>query len=75
MRHVQWMTAIIQREDDGYVSLCPKLDVASQGDTVEEARRNLIEAVELFLETAPAEEVRERLRSEVFVTGTEVAVG
>ncbi|MBL0128643.1 MAG: type II toxin-antitoxin system HicB family antitoxin [Flavobacteriales bacterium] len=50
------LTAIIQKEGDGYVSLCPEFDVASQGDTIEEARANLIEALELFFETASPEE-------------------
>ena len=51
------LTAIIEREGDGYVSLCPELDIASQGDTVKDARDNLKEALELFFETAPPEEV------------------
>ena len=68
-------TAIIEREDDGYVALCPELDIASQGATIEEARSNLSEALELFLETASPEEIRERLREEVYVTRVEVAVG
>jgi len=68
-------TAIIEREDDGYVALCPELDVASQGDTIEEARTNLLEALELFLETASPEEIKERLRDEVYVTRVEVALG
>ncbi len=68
-------TAIIEREDDGYVALCPELDVASQGDTVDEARRNLTEAVELFLEAASPEEIEQRAKSEVYVTRFEVAVG
>lgn len=68
-------TAIIEREDDGYVSLCPELDIASQGDTIEEARVNLQEALELFLETASPEEIRERLREEVYVTRVAVALG
>ncbi len=68
-------TAIIEREGDGFVSLCPELDVASQGDTIEEARRNLQEAVELLLETASADEISERLHSEIYVTRFEVAVG
>ena len=72
MRH---LTAVIEREDDGYVALCPELDIASQGDTVEQARANLQEAVELFFETASAEEVRERLSGEVYITSLEVAVG
>ena len=49
------VTALIEREGSGFVALCPELDVASQGDTVEEARANLIEAVELFFETADSE--------------------
>ncbi|MEJ2387916.1 MAG: type II toxin-antitoxin system HicB family antitoxin [Chromatiaceae bacterium] len=69
------LTAIIEGEDDGYVSLCPELDIASQGDTVEEARANLLEALELFFETASPEEVQQRLHAEVFVTQVEVAVG
>ncbi len=68
-------TAIIERQADGYVSLCPELDVASQGDTVEEAKANLQEAVELFMECATPEEVELRLHSEFFVTRMEVAVG
>lgn len=68
-------TAIIEREVDGFVALCPELDVASQGDTIEEARRNLQEAVELFLESADPSEVEERLHSEVYVTHFALAVG
>jgi predicted RNase H-like HicB family nuclease len=68
-------TAIIEREGDGYVALCPELDIASQGDTIEAARANLREALELFLETASSEEIRERLREEVYVTQVEVALG
>ena len=55
------LTAIVEREGDGYVSLCPELDIASQGETIEEARENLREALELFFETASPEEARERL--------------
>jgi predicted RNase H-like HicB family nuclease len=74
MKHVQ-LTAIIEREGDGYVSLCPELDIASQGQTIEEARKNLQEAVELFYETADPTEIRQRSHSEVFVTRLEVEVG
>ena len=69
------LTAIIEREGDGYVALCPELDIASQGDTVAAARDNLQEALELFFETASAVEVEQRLRGEVYVTQVEVAVG
>ena len=61
-------TAILEKEDDLFVALCPELDVASQGATVEEATANLKEAVELFLECAGPEEIRQRLHSEIFVT-------
>ena len=74
MPTVKQLTAIIEREDNDYVALCPELDVASQGHTVEEARRNLVEAVELFLEAADASEVRRRLSDEVYVTRLEVAI-
>jgi len=69
------LTAIIEREEDGYVSLCPELDIASQGNTIEEARENLREALELFFETASKEEIRSRLHEEIYVTRVEVAVG
>ncbi len=69
------LTAIIEREGDGYVSLCPELDIASQGNTIREARENLREALELFFETASMEEIKNRLREEVYVTQVEVAVG
>lgn len=75
MKQARQVTAIIEREGDGYVSLCPELDIASQGDTIEEARRNLVEALELFFETASPSEIEGRLHSEVYVTRIEIAVG
>lgn len=69
------LTAIIEREGDGYVALCPELDVASQGNTVHEARKNLCEALELFFETASHSEIEQRLHEEVYVTRLEVGVG
>jgi predicted RNase H-like HicB family nuclease len=56
------LTAIIEREGDGYVALCPELDIASQGETIEAARHNLREALELFFETASKQEIRNRLQ-------------
>ena len=75
MQNTKQFTAVIEREDDGYVSLCPELDIASQGKSVEEARKNLIEAIELFFESASKQEIRDRLHNEVFITRLEVAVG
>jgi len=74
MKQKRELTAIIEREGDGYVALCPEIDVASQGDTIEEARANLIEALELFFETASSEEIKERLHDEVLITRVQVAV-
>ena len=71
---MQQFTAVIERDDDWCVALCPELDIASQGKSVEEARRNLIEAIELFFEVASPSEIRERTHSEVFVTQVGVAI-
>ena len=68
-------TAIIEKEGNLYVALCPELDVASQGTTVEEATTNLKEAVELFLECADAKEIKRRLHTQVFVTRFEATHG
>ena len=57
------LTAVIECESDGYVSFCPEIDVASQGDTLQEASNNLREAVQLFFETASPEEVSQRLHN------------
>jgi predicted RNase H-like HicB family nuclease len=75
MQQSRSLTAIIQREDDGFVALCPELDIASQGNSVEEARANLLEALTLFFEVADSEEIARRMHSEVFVTNVEVPVG
>ncbi len=66
-------TAIVEKEGNGFVALCPELDVASQGDSVEQSIANLREAVELFLECASPDEVKDRLHSDVFVTRFEAA--
>ena len=69
------MTAVIATDETGYVALCPELDIASEGETIEEARANLTEALELFFESASPAEVAERLRRDVFVTSVEVSIG
>ena len=75
MNQSRRLTAIIEREDDGFVALCPNLDVASQGNSIEEARTNLIEALTLFLETAEPSEIEKRFHAEVIVTQVGVPVG
>ena len=66
------LTAILQREGDGFVALCPELDIASQGKSLEEAKVNLREAVELFFECADEKETANRLSGEIYVTQLEV---
>jgi predicted RNase H-like HicB family nuclease len=61
MKHPRQLTTIIEREDDGYVVLCPELDIVNQGETAEEAQRNLAEAAELFFAVADPGEVERRL--------------
>ncbi|MGJ5816240.1 type II toxin-antitoxin system HicB family antitoxin [Paludibaculum fermentans] len=65
MQRTQRLTAIIEREDDGFVSLCPELDIASQGESIEEARANLVEALALFLEASDPSEVDRRYHEDV----------
>jgi predicted RNase H-like HicB family nuclease len=74
MDKTRQFTAVIEREDDMFVAFCPELDIASQGTSVEEARDNLVEAIELFFESASPEEIKQRLHGEVFVTRVEVRV-
>ena len=62
MKQPRQLTCIIEREGDGYVSLCPQVDIASQGESVEEARDNLIEAIQLFFEVASPQEILEALQ-------------
>jgi len=67
------LSAVLTEEDDGYVSLCTELDIASQGSTIEEAIANLKEAVEGFFETASPEEIKQRLKKPSLFTHIEIA--
>ncbi len=71
---IRQFTAILEKDEDWFVALCPELDIASQGTTLEEARFNLAEAIELFFEVASPTEIKERLHSEVFITQIGVPV-
>jgi predicted RNase H-like HicB family nuclease len=75
VKKTRQLTGIIEREGDGYVALCPELDIASQGSSIEEARKNLLEALELFFEVADPSEITARMHDEIFITRLEVAVG
>jgi predicted RNase H-like HicB family nuclease len=75
MQEKRRLTAIIEREDDGFVALCPELDIGSEGASIEEARANLVEALSLFFEAASPSEIARRSHDEVFITQVEVPVG
>ena len=75
MKQFKQLTCIIEREGDSCVSLCPQIDIASQGNSVEEARKNLVEAIELFFEMASPNEILARVYSEIYVTQIGVAIG
>ncbi len=75
MTDTRRFTAMIYRDNGGYVALCPELDVASQGESVEDASANLREAIELFLESADPTEIASRMHGEVFVASLEVSAG
>lgn len=67
-------TAVITREEKWYVAHCVELGVVSQGKTIEEARANLKEAVELYLESFSVEDLPESI-GEATMYPLEVAVG
>ena len=67
MKKTLQLTAVIEREGDGYVATCSELDIVSQGDTIEQARMNLLEAVEGFFEVASPSEIRRRLKKETYI--------
>ena len=75
MPRSQSFTAIIEREDEGFVSRCPELDIASQGSSIEEARANLVEALTLFFESAAPLGGLPAVAPKVFVTQVDVPVG
>ncbi|NOH03654.1 MAG: type II toxin-antitoxin system HicB family antitoxin [Chloroflexi bacterium] len=61
------LTAVIERDQDWFVATCPEVDVVSQGRTIEEARANLLEAVELFFEAASPSEIKRRLKKQTYI--------
>ena len=68
------LIAVIEKEDDMYISLCPELDIASQGETPDEAKSNLVEAIELFYETASETEITKRLHNELQISRVTVNI-
>lgn len=75
MKKVRRFTAIIEKDGQWYVAHCPELDIASQGKSVKEARKNLKEAIALFFQHASPSEIANRMHSEVIVTQMVVPIG
>jgi predicted RNase H-like HicB family nuclease len=69
------LAAVFEREDDVYVAICPELSIASHGESLDEARKNLIEALEGWFETASETEIEDSIPSEVHIEKLELAVG
>ena len=69
------LTAVIEKDEDGYYAYCPDLaGCQSQGDTLEEAQHNIREAIELYLETLSPDERHRLLAREVMTMMVEVQV-
>jgi predicted RNase H-like HicB family nuclease len=69
------VNVIYEKDEHGYYVYCPQLaGCHSQGDTFEEARENIQEAIELYLETMAADEIAETLGHELITSTIEVAV-
>lgn len=66
--HVKY-NVIVQKEENWYVAKCLDNSVASQGKTIEEAIKNLKEALELYYE-----DEEPIMPKEVYVTTVEVTV-
>lgn len=75
MRQHLNLTALIERGETHYIATCPELGVVSQGETRNEAQLNLQEALDLFFEFAPEEEINRRLKTDFKVVPLEVAFG
>ena len=69
------VTAIIEHDEHGYYAYCPELKgCQSEGETFDEALRNIREAIELYVEDLSAEERSIFLSKEIISTAIEVNV-
>jgi len=69
------VSVVVEKDEHGFFAYCPELEGChSQGGSLEEVLDNVKEAIELYLETLPAEERTERLSQEILTTSIEVKV-
>ena len=66
---------VLNKDEHGYYAYCPELPGChSQGDNFEEAMSNIKEAIELYIETLPLDEIMPLLSSEVLTTSMEIEI-
>lgn len=69
------VSIIIEKDEYGYYAYCPELEgCQSQGDSLEDVMSNIKEAIELYIETLSADEIKESLSKEILTTSVEVQV-
>jgi predicted RNase H-like HicB family nuclease len=69
------VSIVIEKDEHGYYAYSPELEgCQTQGDSLEETIENAREAVALYLETLPNDEIRELLSKEILTTTIEVQV-
>lgn len=60
------ITVLIERDEDGFYAYCPQLPgCQSQGETLEEIKANIQEAIDLYLSTLSESEKQDLLKQEV----------
>ena len=70
------VNVVFIKDENGYYAHCPDLPGChSQGDSYEEARENIKEALKLYLETMSKDEIAESLNKELLTTTLEAEVG
>jgi predicted RNase H-like HicB family nuclease len=69
------VSIIIEKDEYGYYAFCPELEgCQTQGDSIEEVIRNMKEAIELYLETLSADELRHSMSKEILTTTLEIQI-
>jgi predicted RNase H-like HicB family nuclease len=66
----------MEKDESGYYAYCPELEgCQTQGDSLDEVLNNIKEAIELYLEILPKDEIKTFLSKEILTTSLEVQVG
>jgi len=67
--------AIIEKDDYGYFAFVPRLKgCVSQGDTMEEALRNIKETIELYIETLNQDEINSLAKQDYLIAPVEINI-